>query len=344
MTTEKSLREQLQEAYEEVTTTEAAVPENDGADDVIEDMAEEKPDRTRDESGKFTKKDEAEIAEGTAIPEAQPEATAQSLEAPQAWTGQMKEKWATLPPDVQAEIVRRENDFHKMVTSKEGELRLGREIKDVITPYMPIITAEGGNPVTAVQSLLNTAYQLRTGTPQQKAALIQQIAETYGVDMGHIQRQGQDQPQDNYILSLQNEIAQLKQTLNPDAIMSRLQEKQEDDRMRAEVNAFAANPANKHYDQVKAVMASLFASGQTRDLQEAYDMACYANPQIRSTLMQEQDAERQAKRKAELTAKKQAAVSVTGSPSSSAGNAKSPERTLREELQANMAAITGSKI
>jgi|JI10StandDraft_1071094.scaffolds.fasta_scaffold01073_27 hypothetical protein len=335
MTTEKSLREQLEEAYTDVTTAEDPA-ENEISD--VSDVVEEGP--ARDEAGKFTKKEEP-----AGTPELNPqehEVVAPALEAPQAWTGPMKEKWSTLAPDVQAEILRRENDIHKMVTSKEGELRLGREMKDVINPYMPIIAAEGGNPVTAVQSLLNTAYQLRTGTPQQKVALIHQIAETYGVDLG--QAGNQQAAPDNYIQSLHNEIAQLKQTLNPDAIMSRLQEKQESDRIQAEVNAFAANPANKHYEQVKAFMAPLLASGQAKDLQEAYDMACYANPQIRSTLLQEQDAERQAKRKAELTAKKQAAVSVTGSPSANAGNAKSPERTLREELQANLAAITGSKI
>lgn len=339
MTTEKSLREQLEDAYTEVTTPNDVVETE--ASDVVEDVADDKPDRARDETGKFTKKETvADTQEALEVTQ-EPEVAAPVLEAPQAWTGPMKEKWPTLAPDIQAEILRRENDIHKMVTSKEGELRLGREMKDVITPYMPIITAEGGDPVTAVQSLLDTAYQLRTGTPQQKAALIQQIAQTYGVDIGNSQ---QVQPQDNYIQSLHNEIAQLKQTLNPDAIMSRLQEQQEHDRIQAEVNAFAVNPANKHYEQVKAFMAPLLASGQAKDLQEAYDMACYANPQIRSTLLREQDAERQAKRKAELTAKKQAAVSVTGSPSSSAGNAKSPDRTLREELQANLAAITGSKI
>lgn len=335
MTTEKSLREQLEEAYTEVTTPEDVA---DTQTDDVTDVVDDKPERARDETGKFTKKEATE--EIVEAPELTAEPAAPVLEAPQAWTGPMKEKWGTLAPDVQAEILRRENDIHKMVTSKEGDLRLGREMKDVIGPYMPIITAEGGNPVAAVQSLLNTAYQLRTGTPQQKVALIHQIAETYGVDLGQA---GTHQP-DNYIQSLHNEIAQLKQTLNPDAIMSRLQEKQENDRIHAEVNAFAANPANKHYEQVKAFMAPLLASGQAKDLQEAYDMACYANPNIRSTLLQEQDAERQAKRKAELTAKKQAAVSVTGSPSANAGNAKSPERTLREELQANLVAIAGSKI
>jgi len=331
MTTEKTLRDELEEAY-----TEATAPA-DPADEIVEDVADEpKADRARDETGKFAKVEE--VAE----PVAEPVVEAPVLEAPRSWTGPMKEKWATLPPDVQAEITRRENDVHKMVTSSEGELRLGRELKDVITPYMPIIQAEGGTPATAVQSLLNTAYQLRTGTPERKAQLIQEIANTYGVDLGHL-TQGQ-QPQDNYVRQLQMEIQNLKQTLNPQAIIGQLQEQQETARLMSDIEAFKSNPANKHFETVKAAMAPLLSSGQAKDLQEAYDMACWANPNIRSTLLQTQEAEKAAKRKAEMDAKKNAAVSVKGSPSAASGNAKTPERSLREELAANLAAVQGSKI
>lgn len=321
MTTEKSLRDDLNDEFDKLT---AATDPADVVEEVAEPVIAEVADPVE--------KPAVEVAEVA-------EPVTPAVEAPQAWTGPMKEKWATLPPDVQAEINRRENDFHKMVTSRDGDLRLGKDMKDVITPYMPIITAEGGNPVAAVQSLLNTAYQLRTGTPQQKADLVRQIAEQYGVDLGQ-----QAQPQDNYLASLQNEIAQLKQAVNPQVIMSQLQEQQDHVRLRSEIDAFAANPANKHFEQLRPVIKALFEAGQAETLQEAYDMACYANPTIRSTMQQEQLAQDAAKRKAEVNAKKQAAVSVTGSPSSSVGNAKIPDRTTREELEANWAAVHGSKI
>lgn len=332
MTDDKSLREQLEEAY-----TEHSAPV-DPADVVTEPVAEPTVDRARDEQGKFTVKET--IAEPVADIVAEPPA---ALPAPQSWTGPMKEKWHTLPPDVQAEINRRENDVHKLATSHDGELRLGREMKDVITPYMPIIQAEGGTPATAVQSLLNTAYQLRTGTPERKAQLIQEIARTYGVDMGAMQGQTPTQ-EANYIQQLQMEIQNLKQTLNPQAIMAQLQEHQEHGRLVSDIQAFAANPANKHFETVKAAMAPLLSSGQAKDLQEAYDMACWANPSIRSTLLESQKTDEAAKRKAEIEAKKSAAVSIKGSPSAASGNTKPPERSLRDELAANMASALGSKI
>lgn len=325
---DKTLREQLEEAYTEVTA-----PTDPAEVEVIEDVAEV----VRDEKGKFAKADEPVETQ-----EAEPPVETPSLEAPQSWSATIKEKWATLSPDVQAEIIRRENDFHKTMTRHDGELSLGKQIKDVITPYMPIITAEGGTPATAVQSLLNTAYQLRTGTPERKAQLIQEIAQTYGVDLGVLQGQSPSQ-EANYIQQLQMEIQSLKQTLNPQAIMAQLQEQQEHGKLISDVQAFAANPANKHFEQVKAAMAPLLSSGQAKDLQEAYDMACWASPSIRSTLLNEQKTQEAAKRKAEMEAKKSAAVSVTGSPSAHSGNAKIPERTLRDELAANMAAVTGQK-
>jgi hypothetical protein len=326
------IREELLKSMKAVEdkTEEAEVAEtevNDPAEEVVET-------KSRDESGKFAKKETAE--EPTEEPTKEP-----TLSAPQSWSGPMKERWKELAPDFQAEILRRENDTHKMVTSHDGELRLGREMKDVISPYMPIIQAEGGNPAQAVQGLLNTAYLLRTGTPERKVQLLQEIARTYDIPMGGVQQQS---PND-YVQRLESKIQQLEQQVNPETVKSLLQGEMENVRIQSEINAFAANTANKHFESVKAAMAPLLASGQAKDLQEAYDMACWASPSIRSTMLNSYKENDAAKRKEEMAAKKNASVSITGSPSLNSGNAKPPpERSIREELQANMAAVSGSKI
>jgi len=320
MTEEKTLREELEQNF--ATANEIKDPADvEEVKEVVEPVIE-------------TTEAPAPVVET-------PEVIEPKIEAPQGWKAEMKEKWSTLPPDVQAEINRRENDMHKMFTSRDGELRLGKDMKDVIQPYMPVITAEGGNPVAAVQSLLNTAYRLRTGSPEQKAGLLREIAKQYNIplDMAAQETQGHDE-----LTALRQEMQQLRQQADPRVVFEQLQQQQEAVKLQSEVNAFAANPANKHYEAVRPYMVSLLTSGQAKDLQEAYDTACWANPSIRSTMLDAGKAAEAEKRKTEITAKKNAAVSIKGSPSSVQGNATPQDRTLREELAANLAAISGSKI
>lgn len=275
-------------------------------------------------------------------PEAAPEATetpetaspVETLEpVPQAWRGAVKDKWKDLPADVRSEISKREQDIHQMVTRHDGELRLGREMKDILTPYIPVIQAANSTPAQAVNNLLNTAYKLRTGDAATKTAMIRQIAQEYDIDL-NAASQAQEY-NDPVIAQLKQQVEELKQLANPVTLKSQLQEDFERDKVKSEVDAFASDPANVHYEQVKGIMASLLGNGQARDMKEAYDMACYANPHIRSTLEAQKRSEQQAKRQAEIAAKKHAAASVTGSPAISNSSAKTnPKASVEDDLRA----------
>lgn len=268
-------------------------------------------------------------AETPATPET-PKAPA--IEAPQGLPAAVKAKWSNLDPEVQAALKAREDDVHKMFTRNDGELNLGRKMKDIIQPYMQIIHAEGGTPETAVQSLLNTAYVLRTGSPQQKAGLVQQLIQAYGVDTS-LMGQPQQQAQGNDYAALQRKLAEIEAKANPEAITRQLREQMETDKINEDVKAFAADPANQHFEAVRLDIASLIHSGAAKTLREAYDKAIWANPDLRSTLLTAQTAEKEAKRKAELEAKKKAAVSVTGSAGKSAGSTGAKQaKSIEEEL------------
>lgn len=292
-----------------------------------EDKADAPP-KERDETGKFKKKEQKAANEETQEPLTQ--ATEPAKSAPQSWSAAAKSEFAKLPPIIQAEVTKRENDIHQAMTRHDGELRMGREMKDVITPYMPIITAEGGTPAKAVSELLNTAYVLRTGSPQQKAQMVRQIAQTYGVDLGQVQQAPQMDPAMQQILDRINGIE------NKFTQQMTLQEQQEHASIMSEVNAFAANPANVYFEQLKPVMAPLLASGQAKDIQEAYDKACWADPSIRSTLIAKQQADEQEKRKAEIAKKKQASGSVTGSPGVKTSSSTPNNNSIEDDIRAAM--------
>lgn len=333
--------------------------DDDGQEDVQPPAGGDKEgdkegDRARDETGKFTKKSKEakqKETEGEEKPEDKvikddPAKTAEVQKpeakveiAPQSWGAAVKSKWNELPPEVRAEINKRETDIHQMMTRHDGELRLGRELKDVITPYMPQIQAEGGTPATAIQSLLNTAYQLRTANPGQKAALIGQICQQYGVDLTQINQPAQVDPVMQNVL---NELNGLKQTITQ---QSTLQEQQESVRIQTEINAFAADPKNIYFSdpRVKAKMAPLLGSEQAKDLQEAYDAACWATPEIRTVLMAAQEKEQAEKRKDEIAKKKQAAASVTGSPGINTPSSTKTPKTVEDDLREVYDDVVGSK-
>lgn len=264
------------------------------------------------------------------------------IEPPTSWKAEDKEKFKSLPRDVQETIKAREDEVHKGFTKLDEERNLGKQIKEVVTPYMAIIQAEGGTPVTAVRDLLNTAYLLRTAPAHQKTELVKQICQTYGVDMSAISAQSHQAQayQDPTISQLQQELAQVKQFANPEFLQKQLQEKMENDRVMAEVEAFASNPEHIHYQQVKPIMAGLLSNGAAKDMKEAYDMACHADPHIRSTIEAQKAANIEAQKKTELAAKKKAAVSVSGSsgtftPNSKATNSNSIEDDIRAAMEAH---------
>lgn len=297
----------------------------------IEELETPVEERTRDEAGKFKSKEEVQDKEPEAQVDPTPEAAKELPQAPQSWGATVKAEWANLSEPVRAEILKRENDMHQAMTRHDGDLRLGREMKDVVTPYLAQINAEGGTPVTAVASLLNSAHILRTGSAEAKKALILNTAKQFGVDLGV----GEEEYVDPTIASLKQQIDELRQMANPQAIESRLTERYESSKVQADIAAFASDPAHVHFETVKPLMASILGAGQAKDLKEAYDMACMANPQIRSTLQAAQHAELEAKRKQELANKKRAASSVTGSPAiPSNSKTTNPKSSPQDDLRA----------
>lgn len=303
-------------------------------DDVHADLAaamKELEGGERGEDGKFVAKEPEAV-------EPEPVAAEPAKEippAPQSLNAVEKAEWANLPDKAREIILRREQDFHKEFTSPDGALRLGREVKDIITPYMAQIQAEGATAPQAIQSLLNTAHILRTGTDEQKTALILNTAKQYGVKLNLADTE--QEYVDPTIAHMQQQMEELRRLADPAHIRNTLTQEMESTRIQSDIAAFASDPAHVHFETVKPLMASIIQFGQAKDLKEAYDMACMANPTIRSTLEAAKAAELEAKRKQEFTAKKRAASSVTGSPAiPSNAKATNPKSSVEDDLRAVM--------
>lgn len=333
---EESLRDTIESAFREA-----------------EESQDAEPTKTRDERGRFAPASEAQDgkaeqpgdagasrspAPASAQAASEPVASEPVVRAPEGWTAEAKAEFGNLPKVIQNEVLRREADIHKGLTRDSEERAFAKQMREVVTPYMPIITAEGGNPVAAVQNLLNTAYLLRTASPAEKGRMIQQLAQQYGAEMP---APGEQPYVDPTVQALQSRVAQMDQWIQQSQIS---QQQQQEMAVQSQIQAFASDPANQHFEQVKAHMASLLSNGLAADLKDAYQQAIWANPDVRSSLLSEQSRTAEEKRIADIKARtdkaRSAAVSVRGSPGTAVPTA-AIERSLREELAAQFAAVSG---
>lgn len=336
-TEEQSLREGLEAAFEAHAEQETGTG-SAAATAVTETKTEpqQKPaHEVRDEAGKF-------VAKPAVAGAAAPPAAGATRKPPEFWPQARKDKFNSLAPDVQEMMLDRESEVEKGFTKMDEDRNFGKTLKEVITPYMATIQAEGGTPQGAVKDLLNTAYVLRTGSPQQKAAIVQQVIKQYGINP---QLLGISQTQEQASGAQGQQQHAAIPHVNPEeikrSIMNELQTQQMNDRISQELKAFTEDTKNVHFSNsaVKDYMSSLLGAGKANNFQDAYDQAVWLVPEIRSALIAAQTQPQQAQRTQEIAAKKKAGSSVSGSPGIVVPNSGNPNRSLREELEANMAAL-----
>ncbi|MBR8157127.1 hypothetical protein KDX20_22085 [Burkholderia cenocepacia] len=264
--------------------------------------------------------------------------------APQSWNAAERAHWEKIPAEVQAVITRREEEAHRGITKLGQDAAYGQKLRDVISPYLPIIRAEGGDEAGAVRDLLQTAYVLRTANPEQKVQLFRQLAGQFGVDLSAA-AQGVREV-DPELAALRQELTQVRGYL---ANTEQQQHQQIEASAQQMIDAFAADPKNEFYEEVKPLMGQLLVAGRAQTMQDAYEQACWATASVRSTLMQRQEAEAETKRAAEAKAragaKRHAGGSVSGAPTApvaATASAAASNLSLRDELRQAMRAATSS--
>lgn len=297
-----------------------------------QEAGKESKEKPRAADGKFQKKAKETAPATQATPPAQ---VSSASAAPKSWKADEKGVWEKIPPEARAVIERREAEVERGFTQLDEDRNFGKTMKETIMPYMPIIQAEGGNPVSAIQSLLNTAYYLRSNaSPQDKGRMIRGLAQQFNADLSE-NNTTTVQPNEQLNAALQK-ISQLEQAIQKQPEVFRQQ--QESTLLQREIDAFAADPKNVHYQKVKPAMAALLKGGQAADMRDAYDKACWADPDIRTSIMAEEQKAAEEKRIANIQAKtvtaRKTAVSVKGSPGISPAANGSANRSLREDLEA----------
>lgn len=305
----ESLRETIEKAREQVAKDSEETKEKPIKEKTIKVKSHERT-VTKEDKPEVKVKDEVEIE--TPILEAKEPLIA----PPVSFSAQAKAKWAETPKEIQQELAKREQDFHKELTKHDEERNFGRTVEKIVTPYMAQIKAEGATAPQAIENLLNMAHVLRVGSPQQKSDLLLRTAQTFGVDLRQALQVQQTQPQlPPQVQNALQEVQSIRQQMEQEKA---LKKQQEDSEIQSAISAFSADPKNVHFETVKAHMAALLKGGIAKDLQDAYEQAVYANPHTRPALLEQQQSasneKRVAEQKARAEAARKAGSSIRGAP------------------------------
>lgn len=282
-------------------------------------------------------------------PKAEPKAAPQDR-APASWRPDVREHWQKLPPEVRAEVARREREMQATLQETAEARRFSEQLQGVIRPYEMFIRAENSNPLQAIDNLMATAAKLRTGTAPELAQLVAGMVKQYGVG-----RFGQ-----SFIESLdsalagevprvdpvQNQVQQvLQQQLAPvQQFMSQFQQAQLAQQQRAQQEAASevqqfierAEFGNDVREEMADILEVAERRGRELSLQDAYKQACLVNPRVRAVLEQRAKANGAQRLTGAAQKAKAAAVSVSGAPALAAP--KSGTADIRSAIEAAIAA------
>lgn len=252
-----------------------------------------------------------------AAPVAQPgQVNGNSRPLPQSWEAKFAKDWETLPEHIQAQIEKRENDAYRGLEQYKERAAFAKDVQQALQPYMQTIQQLGATPVQAIQRLFNADHVLRNATPAQKQQYWVQIAREYGVPLNDQEMQQAASSYQAAPPALAQEINNLRQQL---AQVQQMTEQAQMTPYMSEIQQFAAQPGHEHFEVLRPIMAAMLeqAASENRPmtLQQAYDEAKWANPQVREALLNEQRQQQQTAQRQVVQNARQAAVQVRGAPS-----------------------------
>jgi len=315
--------------------------------------------KERDASGKFSKSTKGDVQDQKQVP---PQGQSQvkkpegeqlpQIKAPSSWRPAVREKYFTsLPREVQEEIGRRERETELALNNSAQARNYAQQVHQIMTPYDAMIQAEGGNHVTAIRNLMQTAYHLRTAPPQQKAQMVANMIMQHGVDFelldnalqalvsGNGGQGAQARPNAQLQHAIQEALAPVNQFMQQMQRTAQQNQQTLHSQMQTDIEAFAADPKNKYFNDVRDIMADLFEAASKRGvgmtLQDAYTRATMAHPEIAQLVLADQASASAAQRSAAARRARNASASLASSEApAGSGAGKTKPANLRSAIEA----------
>lgn len=281
------------------------------------------PQRARDPAtGQFIK------ADGTVDPDQSPEPVtdvvqtqgnqpeqSSAQEAPKGLSADIRAKWATLDPSIQAEFVRRDQAADNGAKQWIEKEQVYQQQLAPLNEFAQRYQIDNG---TALTRLLDWQRALE----QNPREAIMQLAQLSGIldNPNQTQQQSQPVPYDPRLDSVLPIVTDLQQNF-----------------INTQIEAFKASPGHEHFDTVRVQMGQMMEANPKLSMQDAYDQSIWLNPDVRESLISARvtPLQQQQAQQAQV-AKARAAATPKGS--GPLGNAPKPKQeydTVREAVLAS---------
>lgn len=290
--------------------------------EIPQEETAETPQETEEVEEEATEETEEEVAE-TEVEEKveEEEKPLEAITPPQHWPKDFKESFEKLPVEAQHLLYDRHKELEGDYTKKTQGIAKYRKrqeaLDEIMKPYLADFQRAGMDEIGAVRQLFAAHDYLRKHPKE----AIQWLAKNYGVDMSEV---GMDTAEDEYadpqVKALQQQVAQLQGFLNQQQ-QTQMQSVQQD--TQSMIDKFASakdadgNLKYPHFEEVRDRMGVLIQGNQAQDLESAYEMAIYADPKLRQSLMDNYAAtktQKEVKTEAVKKAKKAQRSTVRGNP------------------------------
>lgn len=319
--TDTSLQDELRAAFAEREAESEKLMTSDT--DIDGKAAQEE--RARDENGRFASKEAEketkteEKAPEQKEPEKAPETTEKAPEqqeekeadptilsvakAPSSWSPKVREQWNTLPEDVRKEIIRREEAAVVGVRRMQEEFAPVRQFTESLAPFLQDAAQNGFDPGQLVRNTLAAERALRSGDINSRFNALLSIADQYGLPL----RQALNSAAGQQILPEAPQQPQLPPEVARELEESRRwREQQSAQSYEQQISQFAQN--KEFFEDVRGTMADMIDSGLATSLEDAYEKATWAHPEVREVLLQR---ERAGKKNDELKSRQAAAAGAS---------------------------------
>jgi hypothetical protein len=257
---------------------------------------------------------------GQAPTEAKGQAQPATLPPPQSWPSEAKAKWEALPPEVRTTVDKRERESAAKISQMGNQVAAWRPVSETVERFRGDFERAGMDVPGGIEALLNANRMLN----ENPAAAIHKLAQTYGVDLTSLVT---GQPRDAQTAALMAELqelrAQVAETSNRVGYRERAEAEAHMNDLIGRLDRFAEGKSDwddLHDDvitNIQIIKRNNPALSADEVLQQAYDRAGWANPDVRARRLEAEQkaaAEKQQKEAIERAqkARNASAVNVRG--------------------------------
>lgn len=267
--------------------------------------------------------------------------------APESWRKDIRDKhWNTLSPAVQGEILRREAQIDTALRSSADARKFQEDANVLYENFRDVFEFEAAPPAQTLMNVMSAVRALRFAPPTQKAQLMAQFVQGFGVDLQMLDQAlaylygnaPQQDPASGVEQVVAKQLAPVHQYISrreqQEQARRQYQQNRTEAQLQIEVDKFAEDPNNEYFEQLREDMATLMETaanrGQRMTLKDAYHRAAMLYPDI-----YQEYAKKQATRAgaAGAAAQEKAGLSLTGAPGGGVAGA-SGAATIRGALEA----------